>query len=128
EVGIQENLDGLGGQYVADLFSSVEVFAGHELGAALDDRHAAAEAAVGLCQLETDITAAEHDQMRRQVVELESLDIREWSGRFQPGNLGNCRVRPDIDEDVIAGEHGDAAVIQQHLDRLWRDDPTRTHD
>src|SRR5262249_52112374 len=47
------------------------------------------------------------------------------AGRFQPGNLRNCRVRPDIYEDVIAGEHTDAAVIQKHLDRLWRDKPTR---
>src|SRR5262249_50755091 len=107
---------------------NVAILSPHELRPLLQYRHAAAEAAIGLRQLETDVAAAEHDQMRRQVAELESLDIREWSGRFQPGNVGNCRVRPDIYEDLIAGEHTDAAIIQQHLDRLWRDKPTRAHD
>ena len=40
-----------------------------ELRPMLDDRHAAAEAAIGLRQFEADIAAAEHDQMWRHIVE-----------------------------------------------------------
>ena len=125
---LTRNSNSLAAQDSLDFLSNVTILAAHELRPLLQYRHAAAEAAVGLSQLEAYVAAAEHDEVRRQVVELESLDIREWSGLFQPGNLGNCRVRPDIDEDIIAGEHTDAAVIQQHLDRVWRDKPTRTHD
>jgi hypothetical protein len=42
-----------------------------------DDGHAAAEAAIGLPKLEADIAAAEHDEMLRQITQLESLDMSE---------------------------------------------------
>src|SRR5262249_45257385 len=125
---IEKKFDSFAAQDSLDFVGNVAILAAHELWPPLQYRHAAAEAAVGLCQLETDIAATEHDQMRWQIAELESLDIRERSGRFQPRNLGNGRVRAHIDEDVIAGEYTDTAVIQQHLDRLWRDKSTRPHD
>ena len=49
----------------------------------LDDRDAAAEATVSLGQLEADVAAAEHDQMRRHIVELQSLDMGERPCRFE---------------------------------------------
>jgi hypothetical protein len=45
---------------------------------------AAAEAAIGLRELKTDVAAAKHDQMPRQVIELESLDMRERLGGSEP--------------------------------------------
>src|SRR5262245_49715071 len=127
-LGIEEKFDSLAAQDSLDFLGNISILAAHKLRPTLQNRHAAAEAAVGLCQLETDIAASEHNQMRWQVAELESLNVRQWPRRIEPGNLGNCRMRSDIDEDIVAGEHTDAAVIQLHLDRLWRDKPTRTHD
>src|SRR5262245_35576859 len=75
-LGIEEKFDSLAAQDSLDFLGNVPIFAAHELRPTLQNRHAAAEAAVGLCQLETDIAAAEHDQMRWQIAELESLDIR----------------------------------------------------
>ena len=43
--------------------ADVGVLAAHQLRPMLDDRHAAAEAAVSLGEFETDIAAAEYDQM-----------------------------------------------------------------
>ena len=88
----------------------------------LDDRHAAAEAAVGLRQFEADIAAAEHDQVRRQIVELQRLDMRERPGGLEAGNVRNCRVRSDVEEHLVARQHARAAVVQAHLERFRRDE------
>src|SRR5262249_14205972 len=91
-LGIEQNLDALVAQNLPHLFSSVGVFARHELGAPFDDGHAAAEAAIDLRKLEADIAAAEHDEMLRQRTELESLDMSEGLRGLQPGSIGNCRA------------------------------------
>ena len=62
----------------------------------LDDRHAAAEATVRLGQLEADVAAAEHDQMRRHIVEFQSLDIRERPRRSRPGMFGIVACVPRL--------------------------------
>ena len=72
------------------LVRDVGILAGHELRPMLDDRHAAAEATISLGQFEADIAAAEHDQMCRQVVEFQSLDMGERPGRLEAGNARNC--------------------------------------
>ena len=45
------------------LIRDIRVFPAHELGAGLNDRHAAPEATIGLRHFEADIAASEHDQM-----------------------------------------------------------------
>ncbi len=67
----------------------------HELAAGLDDRHAAAEASERLGRLDADVAAAEHDQMRRQVIELERLDVRERAGRLEARNVRNGGMRAE---------------------------------
>ena len=64
-----------------------------------DDRHAATEAAIGLRQFEAHIAATQHDQMRRQIVKFEGLNIRERPGCSEAGNIGDGRMSSDIDED-----------------------------
>ncbi len=56
----------------ANFLCNIGVLATHELAARLDNRHPAAEPAVRLSHLDTDVTAAEYDQVRRQIVELQT--------------------------------------------------------
>ena len=81
------------------------ILATGELRPVLDDRHAAAEAAVRLRQFEADIAAAEHDEVRGQAVELERLDMRERLGSGQAGNRRDRGVRAHIEEHAIARQH-----------------------
>ena len=37
-------------------------------------------------------------------------------------------MRSEIENRAIAGQHARTAVVQTHLDGLWRNEPTRTHD
>src|SRR6516225_5381644 len=55
-----------------------------------------------LGHFETDIATAEHDEMPRQVVELQRLDMGERPGGIEAGNARNCRVRTDADENLVA--------------------------
>ena len=119
-LGRQQEFDAFVAEDPLHLLGDVGILPAHELRPGLDDRHAAAEATIGLRQFEADIAAAEHDQMRRQVVELQRLDMRERPGRLEAGNVRDGRVRSDVEEDLLAGQHARAAVVQAHLERLRR--------
>ena len=106
----------------------VRILPAHQLRPGLDDRHAAAEAAISLGQFEADIAAAEHDQMRRQVVELQSLDMGERPGGLEARNIRNCRVRSDVEENLVTRQHARPAVIQPHLERFRRHKTPAPHD
>jgi len=83
-LGLRDNLDAFIAKNPLHLIRDVGVLAAaHEPRSMLDDRDAAAEATVSLGQLEADIAAAEHDQMRRHIVELQSLDMGERPCRFE---------------------------------------------
>src|SRR5262249_41191164 len=107
------NVEGLGRYQTLDAFVTedplhlirdVGILPAHQLRAGLDDRHAAAETKVSLRQFEADIAAPKHDQMRRQVIEFESLDVGERPGSLKTGNGWNCRMRSDAEETPIAGQ------------------------
>src|SRR5205809_6723964 len=88
----------------------------------------AAKPAVGLRYFESDIAAAENDEMRRQIVEFEGFDVRQRARGREAGDIRDCGVRPDIEENPIAGQQPRAAVIELHLKRLRRDEAPARHD
>jgi hypothetical protein len=94
----------------------------------LDDRHPATKAKVSLGQFEADIATPEHDQMRRQVVELQSLNMGEGSGGLETRNARNCRVRSDVEENLVAHQLACPAVIQSHLERFGCHKTPSPHD
>ena len=53
-----------------------------------------------LGQLEADVAAAEHDQMRRHIVELQSLHMGERPRRFEAWKIRNGNVRSDVEENL----------------------------
>src|SRR5262249_27868057 len=54
--------------------------------------------------------------------------MREGSSRLQARNIGNCRVRSDIKEDLVGREHTRSSVVQFHLKRLRRYKTPTAHD
>src|SRR5262245_61475270 len=86
------------------LSRNVRVLPAHQLRPMLDDRHAAAEAAVCLGQFEPDIAPAEYEQMRRHVVKLQRLDMGKWSDSLEARNARDGRVRADVEEHLVAHE------------------------
>src|SRR6516225_5777110 len=81
-----------------------------------------------LGHFETDIATAEHDQMRRQVVELQRLDMGERPGGIEAGNARNCCVGADVEENLVTRQHTCAAVIEAYLERLRRHKAPGPHD
>lgn len=126
--GIQHDIDVFRTQNAKHLFTDVRVFARHQPGTALDDRHAATKAPIRLRHLDADVTAAEHDQMRWCVVEVKRADMRQRLGGSQSRHIGNGSVCADIDDHLVAAERACAAIVELHLDRLRANEPANAHD
>src|SRR5262245_35051935 len=116
------------GEKPLQLIGDVTVLATHDLRTGLDDGHAAAESAIGLGHLQANITAAEHDEMRRLNVELQNLNMGKRPDRLQPGNARNCGMRADVDDDLATGQHALATVVHSNFDGFRRDEASTTHD
>jgi hypothetical protein len=54
--------------------------------------------------------------------------MSERLGRLQTGNVRKCRVRSDIKEDLIGGQHTRSSVVQFHLNGLGRHKTPTAHD
>ena len=127
-LGAEDHIDAVLREDRADRLGDVGVLAGQELRPALDHGDLAAEAPEGLRQLDADIAAAEHDQVRGQPVELERLDMGQRRGRGQARDVRNGRVRAEIEEDALAFEPPRPALGQAHLDRPGRDEAALAQD
>ena len=120
DFGLREKLNALVAEDLLHLIRDVGILPAYQPGSGLDDRHAAAKAPVSLRHFETDIAASEDDQVRRQVVEFERFDVRERPGGLETGNGGYCRVRANVEKNLLARQHAGAAVLQANLQCLWR--------
>src|SRR3989441_8996922 len=92
------------------LFRSV--LSAEKLRPVLDDRHAASEATVRLAEFETDIAASEHDQVGRDVVELQRFDVGKRARGLKSRNIGDRRVCADVEEDLVGCQHARPAVVE----------------
>src|SRR5262245_45548277 len=125
---LDEESDAFVGEKPLHLVGDVTVLATHDLRAGLDDGHAAAEATIGLGHFQADIATAEHDEVRRQGVELQDLNMGKGPGRLQTGNGRNCGVRADIDDDLAAGQHALATFVEGNFDFFRRNETSASHD
>src|SRR5262249_54270688 len=96
QLGLHEYLNAFVAEYAPHLLRDVHILPPQELSTGLDDGPIAPKATVTLCHFNTEISPADHDQVLWQIIELQSLDMREGLGRLQTGNIRNCRVRSDI--------------------------------
>src|SRR4029077_12860090 len=96
DLGGSDDLDAFVSEELFNLLGCVRVMAFQELRAMLNDRYPAAEAAIGLGEFKADVTAADNNQMFRQPVEFEELDVRQRSALGQAGNRWDRRMSTDI--------------------------------
>jgi hypothetical protein len=66
--------------------------------------------------------------MRWQDVKLQSLYVGKRLCVLQTRDIGNCRMRADVDDDLAAGEPTYAAIIQGHFDGLRPGEAPAAHD
>ena len=76
----------------------------------LDDRHAAAEAAQGLGQLEPDVAAPQDEEVLRDAVQFEGLDVRHRPRLGEARDRVDPRTGAGADHDDVAAEGARPAV------------------
>ena len=83
---------------------------------AVDHRHPAAESAHRLRQFETHITASQDQQMLRNVIQFQRLDVGQRLRLRQPGNLGNVACVPVLMTIFFPRNEPRPTVGQRNLD------------
>src|SRR6478672_1032266 len=66
----------------------------------LDDRDLGAEASIDLREFESDVTAADDDEMTRHGIQLEDGRVRQERHALDTGEVGNAGAPSDVDEDA----------------------------
>ena len=96
--GPGQDLDPLVPEEPLDRLGDVRVLAMDQRAVPLDDGHAAAEAAERLRQLEADVAAAQDDQVSREVVQLQGLDVGQRARLREAGGVVDPGARPGVDD------------------------------
>ena len=125
---LQQDLDAFVLHQFQERVGHVRVFPFEKLRAALNDRHAAAEAAHRLGELQADVAAAEDDEMIGQALEIQGFDMRHRPGGGEAGHVGNAGARADVQEDALAAQQARAAGVQRHLHRFRLREASFAHD
>src|SRR6266404_451173 len=102
--GVGADIDAFAAQERRDRLGHILVLARNEARAYLYDRDLAAEAAIHLSELEPDIAPAQHQEMPRQVVDVQHRAVGEIVDRVQTGDVGHHRPAADIDEDPVGAQ------------------------
>src|SRR5262245_45295641 len=87
----------------------------------LNDRNATAETSQGLGHFEPDIAAPQNEEVLRDAVQFEGLDVRHRPRFGEAGDWVNPRARPRADHDDFAAK-GARTVVGRHLDRSRPDE------
>src|ERR1700756_4468579 len=128
ELGLDKNLNGLVAEDAPDLPRHVDILASHELRTGLDDGDVAAEATIGLCEFQTGVAPTDHDQVLRQIIELQRLNVGEGLSGFQAGNIRDGGMRSDIQKHLVGRQHARPSVVQFHLNGFRRYKTAAAHD
>ena len=115
--GPGQDLDPLVPEESLDRLGHVRVFAVDQRAVPFDDGHAAAEAAEGLRQLEAHVAAAQDDQVLREVVQVQGLDVGQRARLREAGGVIDPGTRPGVDHDGLAAERPGPARVERDLDR-----------
>ena len=94
----------------------------------LDDRHATAEASHRLGQLEPDVAASQDDEVIRDAVQFEGLDVCHRPRLGEAGDRVDSRAGARVDHDDVAAKGASPVVGGRDLDRLRPDEAALAHD
>ena len=83
QFGLDKNLNTFAAENAPNLLRDIDILPSQELRTGFDDRHVAAKATISLRQFQTGIAPADHDQVSWQIIELQSLNVREGLGGLQ---------------------------------------------
>ena len=111
-----------------DRLGHVRVFAVDQRAVPFDDGHAATETAERLRQLEAHVAAAQDDQVFREVVQIQGLDVSQRARLREAGGVIDPGTRPGVDHDGLAAERPGPARVERDLDGLRRDEASVAHD
>ena len=103
--GIQANLDALVGEDLLHRLRDVLVFTCDQTRPHLDDGHPTAEATIHLTEFQSDVTAADHDQMLGEEVDFHHRDIGQERRLLQSWHRRDQRPAADVDENTVAFQH-----------------------
>ncbi len=106
----------------------VQILAFEQLFPMLNDRDAAAEAPHRLGKLQTDIAAANNDEMFGQPFEIERFDMRHRRGGGKSGHVRYGGTRAHIEEDTFTAQAASPAGVQRHLHGLRLGEAGFAHD
>ena len=95
---VDVDLDAFALQDVCDRQGDIFIFPGDKMRRELNDGYLAAEAAINLRKLKSDIAAAENDQMRREEVHVHNRAVGEIVDLIKTRNGRRQRPPSDIDE------------------------------
>ena len=110
------------------LFGDIGILVDEQARGALEDGDFASETAVRLCELETNVAAADDDEMFGEAVQLEHFDIGEGLGFAQAGGGRNGGVRAQVEEDALADDRARASVVEANLKGFGAGESGFAHD
>src|SRR5262249_57916979 len=93
-----------GGERPGELGRDLRILPGRDPRPGVHDRDPAPEAPEHLSELETDVAAAEHEQVRRELGELQDRLVRERPDGLEPWNRRHQRTASDVQEEPLALE------------------------
>ena len=79
-------------------------------------------------QFEADIAAADHDEVLRQTVKVQELNVRHGSRCCSSGHIRDNRARAQIEEYAVAGDHARASVVERNFYGSRSYETRRSHD
>ena len=110
-------------QSLRDIF----VFVVGEAAIAVDQRDLGAETAEGLGEFESDITSAQNQEMFRDVIKFQGLDVGQRLRLGQSRNRLKRGARAGIDDDILAAECACPAVGQGNFDGFRANEASCAH-
>src|SRR3984893_13326175 len=115
--GVQQDLNPVLLKNLGDFFGDIRVFAGEQLSAPLNNRHAAAETPEELSKLRTDVATAQDQKMLGNSVEFHHGHVVQRRNvvqaiHFRPGGAGT-----GIDKDIFGGERALSAIVRADVNR-----------
>lgn len=93
---------------------------------ALDDGDLSPKAAVGLCEFDAAVATTEDDEVLRDDVEFEELNVRERLGGLEAGGVVDAGTRAGADDDVVSRNTSRTAALEVDLDCLAARQPCMT--
>ena len=124
---VRHDVDALVPAHFFKPLRDIFVFAVSEAAIAVDQRHLSTETAEGLRKFEPDIPSPQNQEMFRDVIEFQRLDVRKRLRLDQSRNRLKRGARARIDDNIFATESAGPAGGQLGFDGLGTNEASCAH-